>query len=184
MTLLTREEFYKRIGQALRSAPEKRGLSREELAERLNQTSIDPERCLRRIAALSVMAGSIRKQKGLTRKQVAERANLSVEFVRDMEAGKIFNPEIYLVYCLSYGLRMPYSKFEKRVDRLSRIELDENDMPIRRRKKRAELPKPTPRRLLGSGNSEKESAAQRKQERGTSGMGGSDDEPPNGTDGL
>jgi transcriptional regulator with XRE-family HTH domain len=115
-----------------------RGLSQAEVAAKLNQTPIDPERCLRRIAALSVLAGSIRRQKGLTRKQVAERGNLSIEFVRDMEAGKIFNPEVYLVYCLSYGLRLSYSKFEGKVDRLSRIELDENDVPVRRSRKRAE----------------------------------------------
>jgi len=180
--LLTREDFYKRLGHALSQARLKRGLSQAEVAEGLNHVPIDPERCLRRIAALSVMAGSIRRQKGLSRKQVAERGNLSVEFVRDLETGKIFNPEVYQVYCLSYGLGLPFSKFEKKVDRLSRIELDENDMPVRRGRKRAQLPQPTPRRLMGSGN--KDSTTPSGKDRGTPGMGGSNEEPPDGTDGL
>jgi transcriptional regulator with XRE-family HTH domain len=179
--LLTREDFYKRLGHALRQARLKRGLSQAKVAERLNQVPIDPERCLRRVAALSVMARSIRRQKGLTRKQVAERSNLSVEFVRDLEAGKIFNPEMYLVYCLSYGLGLPFSRFEKKVDRLSRIELDENDMPLRRGRKQALLPQPTTR-LLESAN--KDSAAPPEKGRGTPEMGGSNEEPPGGTDGL
>ena len=180
--LLTREDFYKRLGHALSQARLKRGLSQAEVAEGLNQVPIDPERCLRRIAALSVMAGSIRRQKGLTRKQVAERGKLSVEFVRDMEAGKILNPEVYLVYCLSYGLGLPFSKFEKKVDRLSRIELDENDMPVRKGRKRAQLPLPVPPRMVESEN--KESATPPERERSTPETGGSSDEPPEGTDGF
>lgn len=180
--LLTREDFYKGLGHALSQARLKRGLSQAEVADGLNQVPIDPERCLRRIAALSVMAGSIRRQKGMTRKQVAERGNLSVEFVRDLEAGKIFNPEVYLVYCLSYGLGLPFSRFEKKVDRLSRIELDENDMPVRRSRERAQLPQPAARRLRGSGN--KDNATPPEEGCGTPGMGGSDEEPPDGTDGL
>ena len=180
--LLTREDFYKGLGHALSQARLKRGLSQAEVAEGLNQVPIDPERCLRRIAALSVMAGSIRRQKGLTRKQVAERGKLSVEFVRNMEAGKILNPDVYLVYCLSYGLGLPFSKFEKKVDGLSRIELDENDMPVRRGRKRAQLPQPASRRLRGSGNND--SAAPLERESGTQKTGGSNEEPPDGTDGL
>jgi transcriptional regulator with XRE-family HTH domain len=180
--LLTREDFYKGLGHALSQARLKRGLSQAEVAEGLNQVPIDPERCLRRIAALSVMAGSIRRQKGLTRRQVAERGSLSVEFVRDLEAGKIFNPEVYQVYCLSYGLGLPFSKFEKKVDRLSSIELDENDMPVRRGRKRAQLPQPIPRRLLESGN--KDNATPPERESGTPETGGSSDESPDGTDGF
>lgn len=169
MGLLTRQEFYKRLGQGLRREREKRGLSRQELADRLNQMRVDPERHLRTIAALSVMAEHIRSKKGLTREQIAERGKLPVEFVRDVEAAKIFNPELYLVYCLSYGLRMPFSKFQKSVDRLSRSELDEHDRPIRRKRKSAALPQPHQRLLLGSRNCDNESAAQREEERGTEG---------------
>jgi hypothetical protein len=50
---------------------------------------------MRKLAALSIMTGHIWREKGLTRKQVAKRGNLSVEFVRDMEACKVFNPELY-----------------------------------------------------------------------------------------
>jgi transcriptional regulator with XRE-family HTH domain len=88
------------VAQALRNAREKRGLSRAQLAEQLKQNPIDPERHLRQIAALSMIAGQIRRQKGLSHKQVAERANLPVELVRDMEAGRILNPETYSIYCL------------------------------------------------------------------------------------
>jgi transcriptional regulator with XRE-family HTH domain len=176
--LLTRDDFYKGLGHALSRARLKRGLSQAEVAEGLNQVPIDPERCLRRIAALSVMAGSIRRQKGLTRRQVAERGSLSVEFVRDLEAGKIFNPEVYLVYCLSYGLGLPFSIFEKKVDRLSRIELDENDMPVRRRRVRAQLSQPATRRPLESEN--KDSTTPSEKECGTPETGGSNEEPPGG----
>jgi len=180
--LLTRDDFYKRLGHALSQARLKRGLSQAEVAEGLNQVPIDPERCLRRVAALSVMAESIRRQKGLTSKQVAERGILSVEFVRDLEAGKIFNPEIYQVYCLSYGLGLPFSRFEKKVDRLSRIELDENDMPVRRSRERVQLSQPAPRSLLGSGN--KDNATPPERECGTPEMGVPNEEPPDGTDGF
>jgi transcriptional regulator with XRE-family HTH domain len=150
VALLTREEFYKRLGQALRNAREKRGLSRTQLAKQLKQIPIDPERHLRRVA------GHIRRQKGLSRKQVAERANLPVEFVHDMEAGKIWNPETYSIYCLAYGLRTAYSTFEKRVDALSRTELDKSDRPVRRKKKHTSLPQPHPPLLLEPGSTEDE----------------------------
>jgi transcriptional regulator with XRE-family HTH domain len=156
MALLTREEFYKRLGQALRNLREERGLSRKQLAEQLNQMPVDPERNLRHIAALSIMAGHIRRQKRLSRKQVAERGNLPVEFVRDMEAGKIWNPETYSIYCLAYGLRTAYRTFEKKVDVLSRTELDENDRPVRRKKKHTSLPQPHPPLLLEPGSTEEE----------------------------
>jgi transcriptional regulator with XRE-family HTH domain len=141
MALLTREEFYKRLGQALRNLREEHGLTRKQLAEQLNQMPVDPERNLRHIAALSIIARHVRRKKRLTIKRVAERANLPVEFVRDMEAGKIWNPETYSIYCLAYGLRTAYRTFEKKVDVLSRTELDENDRPVRRKKKHASLPK-------------------------------------------
>ena len=156
MALLTREEFYKRLGQALRNAREKRGLSRAQLAEQLKHNPIDPERHLRQVAALSVIAGQIRRRKGLSRKQVAERANLPVAFVRDMEAGKIWNPETYSIYCLAYGLRTAYPAFEKRVDVLSRTELDENDRPVRRKKKHTSLPQSHPPLLLEPDSTEEE----------------------------
>ncbi len=131
MRLLSKKEFYQRIGQALRVAREKRGLSHAQAAELVNRDPIDKEQCLRFLAALGLMAGHIRQQKKLTRKQVAERGNLSVQFVREMEDGKILHPESYSIYCLSYGLRMSYSVFIAKVERLSRTPLDEHDRPIR-----------------------------------------------------
>ena len=163
MALLTREEFYKRLGQALRNLREERGLSRKQLAEQLNQMSVDPERHLRHIAALSIIAGHIRRQKGLSRKQVAERGNLPLEFVRDMEAGKVWNPEVYSIYCLAYGLRTAYRTFEKKVDVLSRTELDENDRPVRRKKKHTSLPQPHPP-SSGAGSTESKEAVSLKRE--------------------
>ena len=156
MALLTREEFYKRLGQALRNARKKCGLSRAQLAEQLKQNPIDPEWHMRQVAALSVTAGQIRRQKILSRKQVAERANLPVEFVRDMEAGKIWNPETYSIYCVAFGLRTAYSTFEKRVDALSRTELDESDRPVRRKKKHTSLPQSHPPLLREADSTEEE----------------------------
>jgi transcriptional regulator with XRE-family HTH domain len=156
MVLLTKEEFYRRLGQVLKSEREKLGLSRAQVAEQLRQVLIDHERHLRKIAALSVLAGHIRRQKGLSRKQVAQRGNLPVKFVRDIEAGKIVNPEMYLVYCLSYGLRIPLSQFEKRIDRLSRTELDEHDRPVFKKKKHTPFLQSNPPRLIEPGSTEKE----------------------------
>jgi transcriptional regulator with XRE-family HTH domain len=156
MVLLTKEEFYRRLGQVLKSEREKLGLSRAQAAKQLTQVLIDHERHLRKIAALSVMVEHIRRQKGLSRKQVAQRGNLPVEFVRDIEAGKIFNPEMYLVYCLSYGLRISLSQFEKRIDRLSRTELDEHDRPVIKKKKHTPFPQSNPPRLIEPGSTEKE----------------------------
>jgi len=133
--MLTREEFLRRLGEALRAAREKRGLSREELAERLSQNPVDPEDYLRRLAALCTLAQTIREQKGLTHKQVAERAKLSVRFVRDLEACKIQDPDAYNIYCLSFGLGVPYPKFEARIARLSHTPLDDHDGPISAKRK-------------------------------------------------
>src|SRR5580698_8878208 len=133
--MLTRDEFNKGVGQAIKAVREAQGLSRAELAERMRQHPVDPEWYLRRLAALCTLAFHIRKQKKLTHKQVAERGKIPIGFVRDLEACKIHNPNSYLVYCLSFGLGIPYSKFEKRVDRLAKDTWDENDRPIRKEKK-------------------------------------------------
>ena len=134
--MLTREEFNKAFGQAIQAAREAQGLSRAQLAERMRQHPVDPEWYLRRLAALCTLAYLIRKQKKLTYRQVAERGKIPIGFVRDLEACKIHNPDSYLVYCLSFGLGIPYSRFEKRVDRLAKTPLDENDKPIRTKKKK------------------------------------------------
>jgi transcriptional regulator with XRE-family HTH domain len=134
--MLTRDEFNKRFGQAIKSAREAQGLSRAELAERMRQHPVDPERYLRRLAALCTLAFHIRKQKKLTHKQVAERGKIPISFVRDLEACKIHNPDSYLVYCLTFGLGIPYARFEKRVDWLAKTPLNENDRPIRTKKKK------------------------------------------------
>jgi transcriptional regulator with XRE-family HTH domain len=181
MGLLTKEEFYERLGHALEQTRLERGLSQAEVAERLNGPPIDLERVLRRIAALSVTAQSIRRRKGLTRKEVAERGNLPIEFVGDIEAGNILSPEVYPVYCLSYGLGLSFSKFEGKVDRLSRIELDENDDPVHKPRKRAALSR-SDNALPGP--KDQESAAPKGTEDGTPGMGGSNDEPPCASRGL
>jgi transcriptional regulator with XRE-family HTH domain len=165
--LLTRQQFSKRIGQGLRRQRQKRALSRQEVADRLNQSLGDHEWHLRVVAALSVTATHIRWKKGLTCEQVAERGNLPMRFVRNVEAGKILDPDLYLVYCLTYRLRTPFSKFIKKVHRLSRTELDEHDRPIRRKRKNAPLPQPHQRLLLGSGNRDYGSAVPREEEHGT-----------------
>ena len=72
----------------------------------------------------------------LTHKQVAERGKIPIRFVRGLEACKIHNPDSYLVYCLTFGLGIPYVSFEKRVERLAKTRLDENDRPIRKEKKK------------------------------------------------
>jgi transcriptional regulator with XRE-family HTH domain len=134
--MLTRNQFNKGFGQAIKAAREAQGLSRAELAERIRQHPVDPERYLRRLAALCTLAFHIRKQKKLTHNQVAERGKIPIGFVRDLEACKIHNPDSYLIHCLTFGLNIPYSRFEKRVDRLAKTPLEENDRPIRKEKKK------------------------------------------------
>ena len=134
--MLTRDEFNKGFGRAIRAAREAQGLSRAQLAERIRQHPVDPERYLRRLAALCTLAFHIRKQKKLTHKQVAERGKIPIRFVRDLEACKVHNPDSYLVYCLTFGLGIPYSRFEKRLDRVAETPLDENDRPIRKKRKK------------------------------------------------
>jgi transcriptional regulator with XRE-family HTH domain len=134
--MLTRDEFNKAFGLAIKAAREAQGLSQAELAERIRQHPVDPERYRRRLAALCTLAFHIRKQKRLTHRQVAERGKIPIGFLRDLEACKIHNPDSYLVYRLSFGLGIPYARFEKRVDRLARTPLDEDDRPIRKGKKK------------------------------------------------
>jgi transcriptional regulator with XRE-family HTH domain len=134
--MLTRDEFNKGVGQAIKAAREAQGLSRAELAERMREHLVDPEWYLRRLAALCTLAYHIRKQKKLTHKQVAERGKIPIRFVRDLEACKVHNPDSYLVYCLTFGLGIPYSRFEKRLDRVAETPLDENDRPIRKKRKK------------------------------------------------
>jgi hypothetical protein len=130
MALLSKGEFYQRLGQVLQTAREKRGLSRSQAAEELNQIPLNPERHLHMAAVRSAMAAHIRRQKGLTLEQVAERGNLPIEFVRDLEEGKILDQDVYSVYCLSYGLRMSFARFEAQVEQLSNTPFNELDGPI------------------------------------------------------
>ena len=134
--MLTRDEFNKAFGQAIKAAREAQGLSRAQLAERMRQHPVDHEWYLRRLAALCTLAFHIRKQKKLTHQQVAKRGKIPIRFVRDLEVCKIQNPDSYLVYCLSFGLGIPYARFEKRVDRLAKTPLDENERPIRKQRKK------------------------------------------------
>jgi transcriptional regulator with XRE-family HTH domain len=82
---------------------------------------------------------SIREQKGLTHEQVAERAKVPTQFVRDLEACKIHNPDGYYVYCLSFGLDVPYRRFVAKIDRLARTPLDDEDRPISPKRKNPTL---------------------------------------------
>ena len=134
--MLTRHEFNKGVGQVIKAMREAQGLSSAELAKRMREHPVDPEWYLRRLAALCTLAYHIRKQKKLTHKQVAERGKIPIRFVRDLEACKVHNPDSYLVYCLTFGLGIPYSRFEKRLDRVAETPLDENDRPIRKKRKK------------------------------------------------
>lgn len=145
MLMLTRKEFYRGFGQALRAAREKQGMSRAELAERMTQNPVDPEKHLRQLAALCTLAQTIRKQNGLTHEQVAERAKLPAQFVRDLEACKNHNPDGYSVYCLSFGLGITYRKFVAKMDSLARTPLDDQDRPIPTKREKATR-RSTPRR--------------------------------------
>ena len=91
------------------------------------------------------LAQAIRERKRLTHQQVAERAKLPVQYVRNLEVCKIHNPDAYCLYCLSFGLGNPFPILEERIDRLARTPLDDQDRPLRIKKKDTTHPS-TPRR--------------------------------------
>lgn len=127
--MLTRDEFNQAFGAALKQAREVRGLSQEEAAAALSKNSIktpqEEDEYLRTIAALCTVATSMREEQGWTPEQLAERSQIPVEFLRNLEAAKDFNPDPYFLYCLSWGLGITYSEFWRRAEELLLIPDDE-----------------------------------------------------------
>src|SRR5713101_2081316 len=134
MELLTREEFNKKFGQRIRELREHLGLSQAELAEHVSQASIDVERSMRRLAAVTILVTWLREKKGLTCEQLAKRSEVPVKFVRDLEGLKDFNPDYYFLYRVSHALGLTLPAFMQRAERLARTELDEHDRPVSRKR--------------------------------------------------
>jgi transcriptional regulator with XRE-family HTH domain len=136
MALLSREEFNRRFAQRIGELRQARGLSRAEMAEGLkqaleNRTPADVEMALRRIAALAAVITSQREKRRWTYDQLAERSGVPVQFIRDLEELKDFNPDTYFLYRVGNGLGFDFPALLRKVWRLAGTELDGDPIHLR-----------------------------------------------------
>lgn len=127
--MLSSDEFSRRFGQAVREAREHRGLTQEELGERMSRQTQGSEMSLVVRAAISALITVARRDKKFTYGQIAERSKLTVAYIRDLEALKIDEPDSYSIYCLSYGLRTSCAMFMDRLYRMVQEELKRGSSP-------------------------------------------------------
>ena len=128
MKHLSREEFNRRLGLNVKAVRRARRMSRSDLSASLQaniSTSENEDEQLRTIAAFSATTTRMREDLGLTQKQLAARSRVSLEFVRNLEAARDPNPDMYLIYCLSYGLDVPFRTFWRRVEEFLLISEDD-----------------------------------------------------------
>ena len=120
---ISREEFNQAIGAALSALRVERGFSQAEVAEGLNAIpDVDRrERSTRAVAAYAALSIILRNEQGMTQEELANRSQVPLEFVRDLEAGKDPNPDFYFLYCLSIGFDLSFTDFAHRAEKLSEI---------------------------------------------------------------
>ena len=120
---ISREEFNQAIGAALSALRVERGFSQSEVAEGINAIPEleRQERGTRAVAAHAALSIILRNEQGLTQEELAKRSQVSLEFVRDLEAGKDPNPDFYFLYCLSIGFNLSFAEFARRAEELSDI---------------------------------------------------------------
>lgn len=118
---ISREEFNRAIGAALRALRVERGLSQAEAAEGINAIpEVErQERGTRSIAAYAALSIILRNEQGLTQEELAKRSQVPLEFVCNLEAGKDPNPDFYFLYCLASGFDLSFTEFARRADELS-----------------------------------------------------------------
>jgi transcriptional regulator with XRE-family HTH domain len=127
MAQMTRDEFNRAFGAVVKAIREARGLSQEEVDAGLRaiKTPEQEDEHLRTVAGISAVVTSMREEQRLTEEQLAERSQVPVEFVRNLETAQDLNPDSYYLYCLAHGLGVPFSKFWQRVENLLLIPEDE-----------------------------------------------------------
>jgi hypothetical protein len=118
---ISREEFNRAIGAALRALRVERGLSQTEVAEGINAIpEVEmQERGTRSVAAYAALSITLRDEHGLTQEALAKRSRVPLEFVCNLEAGKDPNPDFYFLYCLSAGFDLSFAEFARRAEELS-----------------------------------------------------------------
>lgn len=118
---ISREEFNRAIGAALRALRAERGLSQAEVAEGINAIpEVErQERGTRSIAAYAALSIILRNEQGLTQEELAKRSQVPLEFVCNLEAGKDPNPNFYFLYGLSAGFGLSFTEFARRAEELS-----------------------------------------------------------------
>jgi transcriptional regulator with XRE-family HTH domain len=125
---LSRREFNRSFGLNIKTIRQARSISRPDLAASLRaavRTSGTEHEHLRTVAASSAATTRMRENLGLTQEQLAARSRVPVEFVRSLEAAKDVNPDVYSLYCLSYGLGVSFPTFWQRVEEFLPIGKDE-----------------------------------------------------------
>ncbi len=127
MAQMTSDEFNRAFGAVVKAIREARGLSQEEVDAGLRaiKTPEQEDEHLRTVAGISAVVTSMREEQRSTEEQLAERSQVPVEFVRNLETAQDFNPDSYYLYCLAHGLGVPFSKFWQRVENLLLIPEDE-----------------------------------------------------------
>ncbi len=118
---ISREEFNRAIGAALRALRVERGLSQAEVAEGINAISEveRQERGTRSIAAYAALSIILRNEQGLTQEGLTKRSQVPLDFACNLEAGKDPNPDFYFLYCLSSGFDLSFTEFARRAEELS-----------------------------------------------------------------
>ena len=126
---LSRREFNRSFGLGVRAIRQAKGMSRLDLAVSLQgslSTSRSEDEHLRTVAAFSATTTWMREEQGLTQDELAARSRVPLDFVRNLEAAKDANPDGYFLYCLSYGLGVPFSTFWQRVEEFLLLPDDES----------------------------------------------------------
>jgi transcriptional regulator with XRE-family HTH domain len=119
MKFLSRREFNRHFGLSVKAIRQAKNLSRRDLAASLQatrSTSESEDVFPRTVAAFGAATTRMREDLGLTKEQLAVRSRVPLEFVCNLEAARDTNPDIYLLYCLSFGLGVPLSTFWRRAE--------------------------------------------------------------------
>jgi DNA-binding transcriptional regulator YiaG len=126
---LSRREFNRRFGLGIKAIRQAKEMSRLDLAASLHGSLSRPrseDEHLRTVAAFSAATTCMREEQGLTQDELAARSRVPLDFVRNLEAAKDTNPDGYFLYCLSYGLGVPFSKFRERAEEFLLLPDDES----------------------------------------------------------
>ena len=128
--MLTRRQFWKLFFQRVEKLAELRGISADELEAIMQKArSIEgrPEddhaKNPRHRAFIATAARQLRTEKGLTQRDVAQRARIPLALVRGIEDNTFHNFTHYELYRLGYGLRLkPLAEAAELLERVGQLE--------------------------------------------------------------